>query len=93
VPAHPLAGLAKNRPPDYPEAARRRREQGRVVIRVAVSEDGVPMEVAVAVSSGHPPLDAAAMAAVQRWRFAPATRAGRPIPGNAEVPIDFRLAE
>ncbi|MGH7156349.1 MAG: energy transducer TonB [Acetobacteraceae bacterium] len=83
--------MASDRPPTYPEIARRRGEQGRTVLRVNVGADGQPLNVAVAVSSGFPVLDAAASAAVRAWRFIPATRGGQSIPAIAEVPVQFRL--
>jgi protein TonB len=93
LPAHPVAGMESDRPPVYPEIARRRGQQGRVVLQVRVSTEGMPDAVTVAESSGYASLDAAALAAVQRWRFAPATRGGTPVPAVAEVPVRFRLAD
>jgi periplasmic protein TonB len=61
------------------------------MVRVAVSADGLPADVTVADSSGHPSLDQAAVAAVRKWRFSPATQGGRPLPSIAEVPIRFHL--
>jgi protein TonB len=90
-PAHPVAGMESDRPPAYPETARRRGEQGRVVLQVNVSAEGLPVTVSVAESSGYPVLDAAAQTAVQRWRFVPATRGGASVPAVAEVPVRFRL--
>ena len=52
VPARPVAGMETDRPPAYPEIARRRGEQGRVLLRVAVSPAGLPVNVSVAESSG-----------------------------------------
>ena len=85
--------MASDRPPAYPESARRRGQQGRVILQVDVSPDGLPTTVSVMQSSGFPTLDAAALAAVQRWRFVPATRGGTPIAATAEVPIVFRLVD
>jgi periplasmic protein TonB len=93
VPARPVAGMETDRPPTYPEIARRRGEQGRVLLRVAVSPAGLPVNVSVAESSGFPPLDSAAVNAVERWRFVPATRAGEPVAATAEVPLRFRLVD
>jgi periplasmic protein TonB len=93
LPAHPVAGMESDRPPVYPETARRRGQQGRVVLRVDVSAEGMPVAVAVGESSGYASLDAAALAAVQKWRFAPATRGGTPVPAVAEVPVRFRLTD
>jgi protein TonB len=85
--------MASDRPPAYPESARRRGQQGRVVLEVSVSPEGMPVSVTVAQSSGYPMLDAAAQNAVERWRFVPATRAGTPIAATAAVPILFRLVD
>ena len=93
VPPRPVAGMETNRAPVYPETARRRGEQGRVMLRVDVSSDGMPLDVAVAGTSGHPSLDAAAQSAVRRWRFIPATQAGKAIAAVAEVPIRFHLSD
>lgn len=91
VPARPVSGMASDRPPIYPEIARRRGEQGRVLLRVNVSADGQPIEVDVAQTSGYPTLDAAAQSAVRGWRFIPAMQAGTPIAAVADVPVRFRL--
>jgi protein TonB len=91
TPARPLRGFAGNRDPSYPEAARRRGEQGRVMLRVNVSSGGEPVSVTVQQSSGFPRLDDAAAAAVRQWRFEPAARDGKTVAGIAEVPIVFRL--
>ncbi len=91
TPPRPVAGMATDRPPTYPELARRRGEQGRVLVRVSVGPDGTPVAVAVGQSSGHTSLDNAALLAVRQWRFIPATQAGRPVPAVAEVSIQFRL--
>ncbi len=83
--------MASDRPPVYPEQARRRGEQGRVLLRVSVNASGMAAGVSLAASSGSASLDAAALAAVREWRFVPATRNGRPVPATAEVPVQFRL--
>lgn len=84
--------MESDRRPAYPERARRRGEQGRVLLRVDVTPDGVPSAVTVAQSSGYSSLDAAAREAVRQWRFVPATRGGRPVAAVALLPILFRLA-
>ena len=58
-----------------------------------VSAEGMPVTVAVVETSGFASLDAAAMTAVQQWRFVPATRGGTPVPAIAEVPVRFRLTD
>jgi len=93
MPARPVSGMESDRPPVYPEIARRRGQQGRVLLHVVVSAAGQPITITVAQTSNYPALDAAAVAAVQQWRFMPATRGGEPVRAVAEVPVLFRLAE
>jgi len=93
IPPRPIAAVAKDRRPVYPELARRRGEQGRVVLRVRVGPNGLPLAVTVDRTSGHASLDHAAMAAVRQWRFAPALEDGRPVAAVAEIPVQFRLSD
>ena len=60
VPPRPVAGTDINRAPTYPEIARRRGDQGRVILRVSVSAEGTPLAVELKETSGHLSLDAAA---------------------------------
>lgn len=77
--------------PMYPPAARAAGHQGTVVIGVVVSERGELLQAKVQRSSRSDELDAAALAAVRRWRFQPATDpTGRPIEAGASVPFTFR---
>ncbi len=82
-----------NPKPRYPRSARLLGHEGRVVLRVEVTRGGAPASVRVASSSGFSELDAAALRAVRRWRFAPARRAGVAVAGAVEVPIVFRLTD
>ncbi len=81
----------QNPAPIYPSLARREKQQGLVLLRVEVSEEGVALRVEVEQSSGHRLLDAAALKAVHAWRFEPARAAGRPVKAHAQVPIHFKL--
>lgn len=93
IPPRPASGVADNRKPVYPLAARNQRWQGRVVLQVAVAASGDPLSVHVVASSGHALLDDSAVAAVRTWRFVPASQGGRPIPGTVDVPVDFRMVD
>ncbi len=77
--------VTSRRPPAYPMAARRRGIEGDVSLRVDVGADGRPRTVTIQRGSGDPQLDAAAMRAVEQWRFAVAA------PMTIEIPIVFRL--
>lgn len=85
------AAYLKNPAPAYPPLSRRMGEEGRVVLRVQVSASGSAEEVRIHSSSGFPRLDDAASAAVQGWRFVPATQAGKPVSAWVLVPLNFRL--
>ena len=87
------ADYLQNTPPAYPPAARRRNEQGEVLLKVEVSEKGAATQVAVARSSGSALLDEAARKAVERWRFIPARRGSETIAAQVAVPIIFKLGE
>jgi protein TonB len=79
-------------PPRYPTQARNRGIEGDVLLLVTIAADGAPEAISVHVSSGHAPLDKAALDQVQRrWRFRPALIDGRPTRTRALVPISFRL--
>jgi protein TonB len=86
------AAYLNNPAPPYPHGARRAGEQGTVLLRVLVGSDGAPVRVELDGSSGSGSLDAAARAAVQRWRFAPARRGDEPVEAWVRIPVVFRLA-
>jgi protein TonB len=83
----------ENPPPAYPAASLREREQGRVLVSVLVSCQGLVEEAAVKVSSGFPRLDAAALTSVRSWRFVPAQRAGLAVEARINVPVRFELSD
>lgn len=91
VPARAIAGAPGNVQPDYPEMARRRGIQGRVVVRAVVSPAGRAVSVEVAQSSGSETLDRSAVDAVRGYSFMPASRGGAAVQGVAELPFTFRL--
>jgi protein TonB len=91
VPPSFNADYLDNPAPVYPPAARRLREQGRVLLLVDVAPDGVPRQVNLATSSGSPRLDEAALDAVRRWRFVPARKGTTAVPAQVLVPIVFGL--
>ncbi|MCA3389320.1 MAG: energy transducer TonB [Roseomonas sp.] len=82
---------ARNRRPNYPEASRRRGEQGVVRVELFVDPTGRVADVRILESSGFSALDAAAVQAVREWRFRPAQRAGLPVAGSLSTAVHFRL--
>lgn len=76
---------------EYPRASRRLNETGRVIVRVLITEAGLPDRLSVERSSGFARLDEAALAAVRKARFRPYTENGQPQSGWALVPLSFDL--
>lgn len=83
--------LLSGAPPSYPVVSRRKREQGTVVLRVVVSDEGRVSSVSVSRSSGFKELDDAALAAVRKWRWSPTIREGKPVAITGLVQIPFVL--
>lgn len=77
----------------YPRGSIQDKEEGTVILRVLVGVDGVPQEIEVARSSGHPRLDRQAKASVMKWRFEPGMRNGQAIAAYGLVPVAFNLTE
>ena len=67
----------------------RRNQGGTVKIRVTVASDGSADRLELAEGSGNRHLDRAALEAVRRWTFQPATRNGQPVSAQVVVPIVF----
>jgi TonB family protein len=80
-----------NPKPAYPDVARSRGWQGRVLLEVSVGADGTVDKVALMESSGYRVLDKAARKIVYRWKFIPAHVGGVSVPSKVQVPIDFLL--
>jgi len=77
--------------PIYPPASRRQDEEGTVRLRVLVDERGRAQDVRVLKSSGHSRLDEAAVSAVKRWLFKPATQDAHAVQAWTQVAVVFRL--
>ena len=78
-------------PPDYPVLSMRMNEQGKVVLRVELGEDGHVAHSEVKTSSGYQRLDAAALSAVKAWHCKPAIRNGVAVHALALQPFNFIL--
>ena len=85
------AAYLHNPRPLYPPLSRRLGEEGKVLLRVRVSREGLAAAVDLEKSSNFERLDDAARAVVSRWRFVPARRGDEAIEATVIVPIVFRL--
>lgn len=84
--------LTPPKPPIYPAQARRRNQQGLVLVEVRLDEKGLLREIRLLRSSGVESLDRSAMNAVAAWRFRPETQDGQPVPSRVHIPIEFALS-
>jgi protein TonB len=91
IPPRVDATQLNNPIPPYPAASRRLGEEGKVLLDVYLLADGTVGQIKIKVSSGYPRLDEAALAAVKRWHYVPASRGGEPIPYWYVQPIVFSL--
>jgi protein TonB len=76
--------------PAYPERARKLNIQGFVLLEAEIDDHGklVGIRVRQGLESG---IDQLALASVKRWRFSPATLAGRAVPSTRLIRIRFEL--
>lgn len=78
--------------PVYPAASRRNQEQGTVTLRVQVRADESVGFVDVKAGSGFARLDAAAVDAAKRAKYAAAkTKSGKGVDSVLVVPVAFKL--
>ncbi len=78
--------------PEYPDAARQAGEEGTVVVEADIDATGTVTGARVA-RGRSPLLDAAAVAALETWRFEPARRGAEEIASTYRIGIKFTLRE
>lgn len=76
---HALADFSTCDKPKWPEGAAARHETGTVTLKFLVGADGKFKKSQVQKSSGHPDLDEAARAGIEKCGFKPALKAGKPV--------------
>lgn len=75
--------------PRYTRRARKACIEGSMILQAVISKEGRVVDIAVL--RPLPGLTDAAVDAVSRWRFEPATLRGRPVEANYNLAINFRL--
>jgi TonB family protein len=82
--------IIESAPPIYTDQARDKGVEGTVVLMVLVRRDGTIG--GTSVSKGiEESLDLQALETVRKWKFAPATRADKPVDALLEIALDFTL--
>lgn len=93
-----LYGGADSRPelthsvqPDYTKEAIQGHVEGAVLVQFVVDERGHTKDIQIKRSLGSG-LDEKAVKAVEKWRFKPATKDGKPVPVQTSAEIKFQLS-
>lgn len=80
----------KMQAPDYPRTMRAAQTSGMVTMNVIVGEAGEVLAAEVTKST-HDDFNPAALAAVARWKFKPATVSGKPVKVRIAIPVRFSV--
>lgn len=78
--------------PAYPDAARKAKQEGTVLVEFVVEADGTVTRAQVVESDGLV-FDAAALEAVRQWHFRPALEEAKPAASAMRVPVVFSLQQ
>jgi periplasmic protein TonB len=76
--------------PEFDEAARRAKLNGFVVLSLIVTPEGNTKDIRV-TKSLSPGLDQRSIEAVSKWKFAPATKDGKPVAVELHVQTTFNI--
>jgi len=79
--------------PVYPVWCRRRGQEGKVVLSVKIGSDGRLGVISVVRSSGFSTLDKAAVKALERASFSPASQAGLRVSSTRKIAYSFRMKD
>ncbi|AND71095.1 hypothetical protein ATSB10_36410 [Dyella thiooxydans] len=85
------AVLIRSVQPRYPTQAQRSRTEGFVVLSFTVKPDGHTADIKVVEAQPRHVFERAAIDAVDRWEFKPATRNGEPVDSTVTNRINFKL--
>lgn len=81
----------KNRvEPEYPKSAKEAKKGGEVILQFTIDENGTPKEIVALTNRGFG-LEAAAIEALKKCTFDPATKDGKPISIQVQTPYKFTL--
>ena len=78
--------------PKYPETATKAGKEGQVVLQATIDENGIPRDIVAITDIGFG-FEEAAIAALKKTTFRPATKGGNPISLQVEIPYSFTLKD
>ena len=93
APTSTPAVLIRSVNPRYPTQAQRARTEGYVVLSFTVTSEGHTSNIKVTEAQPRRVFDRAAIDAVERWEFKPATRNGGPVDSTLTNRINFTLGQ
>lgn len=78
--------------PKYPEIATKAGKEGKVILKATIDENGIPQDIVAITNIGFG-FEEAAIEALRKTVFRPATKGGNPISLLVEVPYIFTLKD
>lgn len=80
-------------PPQYPQKALRRRQEGHVVVEFIIDEAGAVKSGSIVIIESAPPevFDREVLRVIQRWRFKVQVINGQAVPYKARQRLEFKL--
>lgn len=76
--------------PDYPKIAQQAQMEGTVILQATIDVNGISQDIVALTNLGFG-LEEAAIEALKKTTFHPATEAGKPVNIRVEIPYDFKL--
>jgi protein TonB len=83
--------LIRSVQPQYPFLAKQKNIEGKVLVRFTIDKDGYPRKPEVYTAEPEGYFEEAALKAIMRYKFQPATKDGLPVDCIAIQPINFGL--
>ena len=76
----------------YPDSAKKAEKEGKVIPKATIDENGIPRDIVALTNLGYG-LEEAAITMLRKSTFRPATKGGKPISLEVEIPVDFKLKD
>jgi len=77
--------------PEYPIEARRKGQEGKVIIQMIITKEGKVLSPMVISSIPEGVFDESALKAIKGWLFEPEMKSGKPIATRAIMPMAFNI--
>ena len=78
--------------PKYPKSAKDAKKGGQVTLQATIDENGIPQDILALTNLGFG-LEAAAIEALEKSTFHPATKDGKPISNQVKIPYEFAIGD